>query len=294
MRRTVASVTAAAAGWGIRTEQIARRAIGSGSGRRGVQAHVGGDGPPLVLLNGIGASGLVWPRAWVDALERTHRVIRLDARGTGWSRAAAVPFTIADLADDVAAGLDRMDLETATVLGLSMGGIVAQELALRHPGRIDRLVLVSTIPPAPAHVPTVLYPGLYGPMMQVARSRLGVDRRTRAEMLARFYLRTSSRSFAPDAALVDELTEQLLRRGTPAASVVAQARAIVAWRDPARLRGIDRPTTVVAGRDDPVVTPRNSALLAALIPHARHVELAGVGHLVPWEAPTELQRLVSQ
>ncbi|MCD2197650.1 alpha/beta hydrolase [Actinomycetospora endophytica] len=284
MRRAVAAAT----GWGIQAERVARAAVRRGPRRRGVHAQVGGRGPSLVLLNGIGASGLLWPRAWVDQLERTHHVIRPDARGTGGSSGAVEPFTVADLADDVAAVLDRADVATATVLGLSMGGMVAAELALRHRERVERLVLVSTIPPAPAHVPTAFYGPLYGPMARLAAGYLGGGRRARAELLARFYLRTCSPAFVPDAALVDELADQLAVTGTPVAGVAAQARAVVAWRGPERLTRIDRPTTVIAGRDDPVVKPRNGRRLAALVPGADCLELAGVGHLVPWEAPEAL------
>jgi 3-oxoadipate enol-lactonase len=291
--RRLATTAAVLTEWGIRGEEIARRVTGHGGSRPGVHCHEGGTGAPLVLLNGIGASGLVWPRAWVGELEQTHRVIRVDTRGTGWSRDAVVPFTIADLADDVVSVLDRAGVAAATVLGMSMGGMVAQELAVRHPGRVDRLVLVSTIPPAPTHVPTTYYGPLYGPMARVALSRIRSDRRAQAELLARLYLRTASRGFCPDPELIAELAEQLDARATPVAGLVAQARAVVAWRGPERLTTIGVPTTVVAGRDDLVVTSRNGELLAGLIPESRYDELAGVGHLVPWEAPTALLRILA-
>lgn len=291
--RRVATTAAAVTAWGIRGEQIARRAVGHDAPQPRVHWHEGGDGTPLVLLNEIGASGLLWPRAWVGELERRHRVIRVDARGTGWSRRVAMPFTIADLADDVAGILGRTGVAAATVLGMSMGGIVAQELAVRHPERVDRLVLVSTIPPAPTHVPTTYYGPLYGPMIRVALSHLGSDRRTRAELLARLYLRTASRAFRPDPELLTELAEQLDARATPVSGVVAQARAIVAWRGPERLAALGPPTTIVAGREDHVVVPHNSELLAGLIPGSRHVELPGVGHLVPWESPAALLHILA-
>ena len=83
-------------------------------------------------------------------LERDFRVIRIDNRGTGWSRFARTPFTMADLADDVVGVLDEAEIDRATVFGLSMGGMIAQELAIRHAEDVRRLVLVATSPPAPS------------------------------------------------------------------------------------------------------------------------------------------------
>ncbi|MCZ7528468.1 MAG: alpha/beta hydrolase [Acidimicrobiia bacterium] len=117
-----------------------------------VHWHEGGAGPVLLLLNGWAASGLLWPSDWLRRLERRFHVVRVDNRGTGWSRGADAPFTIADMAEDAADVLRALGADRATVLGLSMGGMIAQELGLRHPGRVDRLVVVASRPPAPEHV----------------------------------------------------------------------------------------------------------------------------------------------
>ena len=112
----------------------ARATVGIERGRpAAVHWHESGRGPVLVLLNGWSVSGLVWPRAWIDRLAQRYRVVRIDNRGTGWSRRAPAPFTIADLADDVVTVLDAVGAERATIVGLSMGGMIAQELALRAP-----------------------------------------------------------------------------------------------------------------------------------------------------------------
>ena len=94
-----------------------------------------GRGPTLVLINGWSASGLAWPRAWIRQLERDYRVIRVDNRGSGYSRFAPTPFTMADLADDIAAVLDEVDTASAIVAGMSMGGMIAQEFAVAQIGR---------------------------------------------------------------------------------------------------------------------------------------------------------------
>ena len=242
----------------------------------------------MVLLNGFSAGGLLWPDDWLSSLEQRFRVLRVDIRGSG---EGALPFSIADAADDVAAVLDACGHRRATVLGMSMGGMVAQELGLRHPERVDRLFLVATIPPAPAHAPAVDYSSLLG----AARARQGQPSPPGLlGLMTRVYLATAGRDFSPSPHVVEEMSDQLRRDPTALSQVLLQARAIVAWKTPSRLGRMKVPTTVIQGGDDRVVRPVNGRRLAGLIPGARYVELPGVGHLVPWEAPGELLRELSR
>jgi 3-oxoadipate enol-lactonase len=292
----VAVGMATVSGWGIQGERLARRLFNRVD-RRDVadwpadmqlRCRETGSGSPLVLLNGFSAGGLLWPEGWLRSLERRFRVLRVDIRGSGQR---ASPFTIADAADDVAAVLDVCGHRRATVLGISMGGMVAQELGLRHPQRVARLFLVATIPPAPAHVPAVDYGSLLGAAL-VRRGQpsppglLG--------LMTRVYLATAGRNFSPSAQVVEEMSDQLRSDPTALSQVLLQARAIIAWKSPSRLRRMRVPTTVIQGGDDRVVRPVNGRRLAALIPGARYVELPGVGHLVPWEAPDQLLRALSR
>ncbi|MGV0836336.1 alpha/beta fold hydrolase [Mycolicibacterium thermoresistibile] len=243
-----------------------------------VNWHDGGSGPALLLLNGWTASGLVWPESWLRALEQRYRVIRMDNRGTGWSRSAPHPFTIADLADDARNVLRACGVERATVLGLSMGGMIAQELALRHREVVDRLVLVATQPPTPAQIPS-------NSELQLAMMTgppPGADLR---QFFIEMWGDTAADGFAarhPD--VIAEVADQIVARVTPRAAVVTQARAIWSWYGPARIRRISAPTTVVHGDRDPLTPVGNGMRLTRLIPDADYVELAGVGHLVPQEA----------
>ena len=266
-------------------ESLTRRVLTFGAAGS-VHFHSDGvhDGPVILLLNGWTASGLTWSSEFLRPLEERHCVVRIDNRGTGWSRDARVPFTIGDLADDAAHVLDTVGADSATVVGLSMGGMVAQELALRHPERIERLVLVATRPPAPAQIPP--RPGAieatFAPVVDP------VDVHLRA-LWASF----CGPGFAdrhPDR--MDELMGQILVRVTPRFAVRAQARAIAGWSGPDRLRRIAAPTTVVHGSVDPLMPVGNGMRLARLIPHARYVELPGVGHIVPMEAPEMLAEVV--
>ena len=250
----------------------------SAAGRPAVNWHEGGDGPALLLVNGSTASGLVWPDSWLRRLEKRYRVIRIDNRGTGWSRGAPHPFTIADLADDARNVLRACGIGRATVLGVSMGGMIAQEFALRHPRAVGKLVLVATRPPTPAQIPSPSDALLS--LMKTPPP--GADLRA-------FFIATWSGLVADGFAaerpeVMAEVADQIARRVTPRRAVLTQARAIWSWHGAARLRRIDAPTTVVHGDRDPLLPVGNGMRLARLIPDATYLELPGVGHLVPQEA----------
>ncbi|MEX2627313.1 MAG: alpha/beta fold hydrolase, partial [Ilumatobacteraceae bacterium] len=235
--------------------------------------------PVIVLLNGWTASGLVWPAGLVDRLAESHDVVRIDNRGTGYSRTAPPPFTIARMADDVADVLGAIGAPAATLVGLSMGGMIAQEVALRHPASVERLVLCGTRPPTPAG---------FAPGDEVLADVMATP--ARGESLRDFVERSWSNVVAPDFATrrpeaLAELVERIAERPTPHAGVIAQLRAISIWHGSDRLGLVRAATVVVHGRDDPLIPVGNGMRLAQLIPGARYVELPGVGHIVPFEAP---------
>jgi 3-oxoadipate enol-lactonase len=248
--------------------------------------HEGGSGPPLVLINGWTASGLMWPKAWVAALEKDFRVIRPDNRGSGWSRHAPLPCTIADMADDTMKLMKHLGIDSAVVLGLSMGGMIAQELAIRHPSAVTGLILTSTRPPSPlqlmppaAVLQTVMRPPAAG------------------ESIAQYH-RSMWPTFAgpgfveKQSDLVDEMIAQILLRPTPRRLMLDQARAVAAWVGASRLAKIATPTVVVHGSADLLMPVGNGVRLAQAISGASYVELRGVGHLTPYEAPEQLSKAI--
>ena len=241
--------------------------------------HVDRSRPVVVLINGWTASGLVWPSSVVEQLAATHHVIRVDNRGVGYSRTAPAPFTVERMADDVIDVLDATGATAAVVVGLSMGGMIAQEVAMRHPARVARLVLLGTRPPSPA---------AFMPAQQVLDGVMSVPEPQ--ETFRDFVLRSWSSIGGPgfldrDRAGAHELVERIAERVTPRAGVLSQARAMAAWHGAHRLASVTVPTVVVHGREDPLVPVGNGMRIAQLIPGARYVELANIGHLVPFEAP---------
>jgi len=247
-----------------------------------------GRGPTLLLLNGWSASGLAWPRRWLGALEPEYRVIRIDNRGSGFSRFAETPFTMADLADDVAAVLDATETDTATVAGISMGGMIAQEFAIRHGERLAGLVLIATRPPAPA------YATAKGSSMLL--DLLAPPRRdeTLEAYFTRLWTSATGTGFAGrEPEQIAELVRQIAERPTPRAMLLHQLRAVSGWGHAERLRRLRQPTAVVHGAEDPLIEPLNGRRLVELIPGARLFELPGVGHLPPVEAPEALLEIIA-
>jgi pimeloyl-ACP methyl ester carboxylesterase len=275
----------------IRAEGCVRRvqaAVEGDGGSRLPHWHDGGAGPAVVLLNGWSASGLVWPGAVVDALERRHRVVRIDNRGTGWSRRMRRPFTIADLAADAIAVMDELEIGQATVVGLSMGGMIAQELALRHAERVRHLVLLGTRPPVPEYTSPP-------PIVTARLLSAPAPGQSLHEFMANRWAGLTGPGFVeehPDA--IEEMVNSIVARPTPRTAVLDQALAIAAWHGAGRLRRLDVPTTVVHGEADPLVPVRNGMRLTQLIPAARYVELPRAGHLVPYEAPATTIELITQ
>lgn len=278
---------------GIRAEVVARALRGCvdrDARPSQVLPHVHEDGrpgaPPVVLVNGWTASGLVWPAALVRSLARSCHVLRIDNRGTGWSRHLRRPFTIADLADDVRRTIDDRGLDRPVVVGISMGGMITQELALRSPRHVGHAVLLGTRPPAPEHSnpPAFVTARLMAPPLPGQPLDEFMRQRWEAVTGPGFHERH------PRA--MGEMVRTIVQRPTPRGAVLDQARAIAAWSGARRLRQLEVPATVVHGSDDPLIPVRNGMRLAQLVPGARYIELAGVGHLVPHEAPAAVAAIV--
>lgn len=225
-----------------------------------------GAGRPLVLLHAFPFDGRMWRRTAAD-LER--QVIAPDLRGFGES--APAPFSIADLADDVAALLDVLGLERAAVGGLSMGGYVALAFAQRHPARLAALVLADT---------------KAGPDTPEARKARGeAIALVQAKGVEAYLEQNLPRLLAPGASHAVRDDVRSLGRQQPG-SVIAGLEAL---RDRPDRRGelaaIRAPTLVIVGAEDALTPPTEARAMADAIPGARLVEIAGAGHLSNLEAP---------
>jgi pimeloyl-ACP methyl ester carboxylesterase len=240
-----------------------------------------GDGEPLLLVEGLGQSLWAW-REQIPVFARHFRTIAFDTRGTGRSVVPAEPYGIDELAQDAA---EILDGRTADVVGLSMGGYVALTLALSRPDLVRSLVLIGTGAGGPDRVPR--------PQdvrdAYAAATGLPFDEYGRKMMPLTFSPGWTERN-------PERFEEILAARGehpTPDVTLDAHLQACYGFYG----RGcdvelIDVPALVVHGDTDVIVPVENGRALAARLPNARYVELAGRGHNVQLEDPATLNKLV--
>jgi pimeloyl-ACP methyl ester carboxylesterase len=234
---------------------------------------------------GLGANHLSWT-AQVPVYSREFRVIVFDNRGTGRSDFPAdAEYTIPVLADDAAALLDALGVESAHVYGISMGGMIAQEMALRHPEKVTSLILGATTPGGPSAV---------APEPEAIKSLLeqgaAVDRSVNPALLDVLF----SPGFLADHG--SELTSAFQGMAdypqTSHEAYQAQLRAVAAHDTYDRLPDIDTPTLVLHGTDDPVLPAGNGRILAERIPGAKLVLLEGARHAYLLEKQAEADAAV--
>jgi 3-oxoadipate enol-lactonase len=241
-----------------------------------------GTGDPLLLIHGLGYGRWGW-RPVTDALAEDFLVALFDNRGIGGSDVPPGPYSVADLAADAVAVLDAAGFERAHVLGTSLGGMVAQELALRRPERVARLVLACTTPGGDRSHPMPA---------QTVRLMAEAPELAPDVALRRFVENALSPTVRP--ALVEEIMALRLANPPHPSGWKSQAAAGATFDRLAKLEEIEAPTLVLHGTADAVIDCRNSELLAQRIPGARLELFPGRGHLVFWEEPERFVRLVKE
>jgi 3-oxoadipate enol-lactonase len=231
-----------------------------------------GRGPALLLIAGIPAIASDWA-AVAEPLSATRRVIAYDNRGSGASTVTPGPYTTAQLAADGVALLDHLGVERADVFGMSMGGMIAQELALGWPERVNRLVLGCT------------HAGVAHAARQPRDSGRAFAMETddwaeRIRALAPFAF-----SASVDPELLRRFIEKKAGDVQDLDGFRAQIAAVLAHDTFDRLPRIECPTLVITGDDDRVIPAASSDVLHGRIPGSRLEVIAGAGHLFFLEAP---------
>jgi len=232
-----------------------------------------GQGDPLLMIMGLGFSLKMWRdvRPW---MAQHFRTIVFDNRGIGRSGIALKPFSMAAMARDAISVLDAAGVTSAHVIGFSMGGMIAQELALSFPNRVRKLVLGCT----------------FCGGREAVRAPWAVER----VLLGRPIQSRASRIAALSPILYDphtprdriELDLDLLRQNPPRIlNVLLQIGAIARWGCYDRLPQIAAPTLVIHGETDRLVPPENANILARRIPGAKLAMLPEAGHIFPTDQP---------
>ncbi|HAX81619.1 MAG TPA: hypothetical protein DCY40_03490 [Actinobacteria bacterium] len=240
------------------------------------------EGPPLVLLHGWLYDGhATWHRV-LPQLAATHRIYSIDLRSHGKSDRVRDRFEIADAADEVARVLDVLGLGAAPVVGYSMGGMTAQELALRHPGRVTRLVLAATA----AH--PVPYPrGLTVPVFVIGRALGRIDRTLLPRLAHRYLLATGV--IPPEHA--SWLWQILLDRDTDLYYEAGFAILRFDARD--RVGSIAVPTLCIIPTDDQLIPARQQYDTASRIRGAIVIEIVGARHEAVLSHPEDIAKAIA-
>ena len=228
------------------------------------------DAPPLVLIMGWGGDHTAWAFQ-VPALAADHRVIALDNRGAGQSEVPEAPYTIPGMAADVVGLMDALGIARAHVCGASMGGMIAQELALRHPERVRTLQLHCTAATIDAY-------GRFLIDTLVAVKARG-DREENVRAVMPWLLCRKTMVERPD--FIRFWIERALTYPYPTSyeGLARQADAIRGHDTRARLDEIRVPTLLTTGAEDILVPPASSRELHARIPGAEQVTIDDAGHL---------------
>jgi 3-oxoadipate enol-lactonase len=243
-----------------------------------------GSGDPVLLIMGLGMNATGWWRT-IPLLAERYRVLAFDNRGVGRSDRPSGPYSVPQLADDAVAILDAADEQRAHVYGISLGGMIAQEVVLRHPERVRGLVLGATTPGGNLGVPA-------------GEDTLAFFRR-RGEMPAEEAVwasvpyNYSPRTRRDHGERIAEDIAKRLRYPIEAAPYVAQLEAALGHDAGARLPSIAAPTLVVHGEADVMVPPPNGERLAAAIPGAEHRTWPDTAHLYFTDEP-EVDRFVAE
>jgi len=240
-----------------------------------------GKGRPLVLLHPLGWDHRVWERE-IQSLSAEYRVIACDARGHGKSSKPPGPYSMTGFRDDFSAQLDALGVDKACIVGLSLGGMIAQYLAVQQPDRVSALMLVSTVCHLGPEVRQVMEERIEagtknGPLaaaQTVAKTLFSTDlKEAEPEFLEEFYAWRLEMSLDP---------------------IFDSMRATFGLDICASLSALTMPCMVVAGEADGATPPHVVAELAERIPAAEIRSVAGCGHLVPLERPAEFTAILKE
>jgi len=236
-----------------------------------------GAGPPLFMVNGLGGDTRLWSFL-LPHLNESFTTIVYDMRCAGKSDKPAEPFCIADLSDEAYALIQHLGYDAVSLLGFSMGGMVALEMALNHSDKLDKLILVSAMPAT-----TKMYPIPDFVMKLFVRTDISPRLIT---MIYDVIFGSDFRKAHPAQEYIDfKMNDD---NPQPAGAYLNQLNAIKSFDVRSKVQDINLPTLIVAGNEDLIIPPKNAKWLNEHISGSRLTVFDKVGHVVPIERPKEL------
>jgi pimeloyl-ACP methyl ester carboxylesterase len=272
--------------------------MGSNSGEVGLMPYVlsrdakiyyevRGEGPPLVLVEGLGYAMWMWIMQ-VEDLSRDFKLIMFDNRGVGKSDKPPYPYTMDLFADDLKAVLDVNNVEKAHILGVSMGGMIAQHFALKYPSRVKSLILVAThhggrdvVPPSKEVIQV-----MFGPPPPGIKDERELYRWKMSYAL-------SKKWYNENQDIVNRLVELRLAEPQPPEAYLNQASAAFTFDASTKVSEITAPTLIIHGSEDLVVPVENAYKLHEKIASSSLIIFKGAGHLVHVERATLFNNAVT-
>ncbi len=247
--------------------------------------EVQGEGEPLLLIYGLAGRGNGW-KFQVDGLSPRFRTITFDNRGVGETDQPDQPYSIAQMADDAAALLDALKIESAFVFGISMGGMIAQEFALRHLGKVRKLALGCTHCGIKHCLPSPEW------VTEIFKSLPGKSR----ERVVRDCIPINYSPFTQEhrPELIESLIPLFVDNRQSLQAYLRQLNAVYGFDAYDRLPEISAPTLVLTGTDDVLIPPGNSKIIADRIPNSRLIEFADAGHLFFIEKAEQVNETLSE
>ena len=237
-----------------------------------------GAGEPLLLIMGLGYTKEMWHRTR-PSLSQHYRTIAFDNRGVGKSDVPGGAYSIHQMAGDAAAVLDAAGIDHAHVLGISMGGMIAQEFTLNYPNRVRSLILACTACGGKNAIPAEQK------VLDILMARGSMTPDEGAEAMVPYIYDAAT----PRARIDEDLAIRRAHYPT-LAGYMGQIQAIVAWTSFDRLSQIQAPTLILHGETDQLVPPGNARILAEHIPNSRLVMLPHASHIFPTDQPEACHR----
>ncbi len=249
-----------------------------------LEYYVEGSGPPLLMIRGLGADASTWGERFLEQLRPHFTLVRFSNRGTGESDRPQEATTIRIMANDAAALLRAVGVERAHVLGVSMGGMIAQEFALKHADMLNGLVLGCTTPGGAGHV---------APNPDVWATLTLAQGLSREDQIRNAWPVMCTPAFIEERLdFMEMMLQTSLINPTPIETYMKQMAAIEAFDAYERLSDIASPALIMHGDGDVLIPAENGRVLHEGINGSQLAIIPGVGHVFFWEKPEESARLI--
>jgi pimeloyl-ACP methyl ester carboxylesterase len=235
--------------------------------------EIHGDGFPLVMIMGLAANVDWWPPEFLEEIPKEFKTIIFDNRGAGRTDKPDIEYSIKIFADDTVGLMDALNIKKAHLLGISMGGMIAQEIVLNYPERVEKLVLCAT------HCGGAKYILPSPEIMEILmKGTEGMTPEEGTELMISLIFTEDFIKNNPD--YIERTRENILKEYIPDFSYQRQIGAAMKFNSGRRLKKVKTPTLIVQGRKDVLVQPQNADLLAKLIPGSRVAYFDNSGHAV--------------